>query len=374
MLSQKNNSYKRTAIKSARYAPLILVTLLQGKLAFADLSEAEKAFQQRDYSTALKQADDLLQNQPANFDASFLKAQILTSMKQPDAAISLYESLIQQSPERPEPYNNLAMLYAQKGDLETARQLLEKAIKTHASYATVYDNLSKVYVEMARDSYGKALKLNLAKQSVALKGLNTAPVVVAASNVESAQTMQVAQAEIKQATQPETTITTSEPESDEVLQPRSSKPVEQQAVVINTPVQNKPVTKVQTVDKPASKPVPAVIDKEEVVTTMQGWAAAWSAQQVDLYLSFYDEQYHPVGVSRQQWLQQRRVRLKKPQWVQVTLNDIEVSDSRNDQVVVKLIQRYRSSGYQDKTKKQFLLKKTMDGWRILSESSLALFK
>ena len=78
MLSQKNNSYKRTAIKSARYAPLILVTLLQGKLAFADLSEAEKAFQQRDYSTALKQADDLLQNQPANFDASFLKAQILT--------------------------------------------------------------------------------------------------------------------------------------------------------------------------------------------------------------------------------------------------------------------------------------------------------
>jgi len=48
------------------------------------------------------------------------------------------------APELPEPYNNLAVLYAARGDHDGARDALLRAISTHPSYATAHENLGDI--------------------------------------------------------------------------------------------------------------------------------------------------------------------------------------------------------------------------------------
>jgi len=109
---------------------------------------------------------------------------------------------------------------------------------------------------------------------------------------------------------------------------------------------------------------------------LQGWAAAWSAQAVDLYLSFYGKEFKPARLSRKVWAVQRRIRLSKPRWVNVRLKnfDVKAVEKQADKAIVRLVQDYRADNYQDKTRKQFVMKRTLDGWRILSEQSLAVIR
>ena len=60
----------------------------------------------------------------------------------------------------PEPYNNLAVLYASQGQYDKARKSLEMAIRTHPSYAIAHENLGDVYAKMASEAYDKALQLD----------------------------------------------------------------------------------------------------------------------------------------------------------------------------------------------------------------------
>lgn len=365
-------------------------------------TQAETLFTQGKTKDALTHINQLLVNEPHAYRAQFLKAKILTADKQSDAAIDLYEALIQQVPGQLESYNNLAMLYAAKGDLETARQLLEKAIKTQPAYATVYNNLSKIYVEMARDSYGKALKLDLPEQAIALASLNANvannPDAHPAKNKTDQKAVIVASAK----SQSNTRLEKSKVESKAVEHQPAVKQSVLDEIALSASAKNTQTKKNSTQvtrtsglsqpDKIRTKQTQSkaianttkdhgkqvnktnVINKDEIITTMQGWAAAWSAQQVDLYLSFYDEQYHPTGMSRSDWIEQRKLRVKRPKWVQITLNDFSVAPHQKDRAIVKLVQRYRSENYHDKTRKQFLLQNTPDGWRIMSELSLALLK
>src|SRR3972149_4567020 len=65
-------------------------------------------------------------------------------------------------PALPEPYNNLAVIYAAQGQYEKARAALEQSIRTHPSYATAYENLGDVYAKLASQAYDKALQLDSA--------------------------------------------------------------------------------------------------------------------------------------------------------------------------------------------------------------------
>ncbi|MBE0599501.1 MAG: tetratricopeptide repeat protein, partial [Desulfuromonadales bacterium] len=53
-----------------------------------------------------------------------------------EAAVELFQALIKKYPTDPEAYNNLAALYAQRGELEPARLTLEQALLTDTTYAT----------------------------------------------------------------------------------------------------------------------------------------------------------------------------------------------------------------------------------------------
>ena len=111
-------------------------------------------------SRALVEIDLLLESDSNNHNLLFLRAVTLTKLEQTDLAIKTYISLIEKFPKLPEPYNNLAVLYAEQNKLLEAKQILEKALKTNNSYSIAHINLGDVYTRMASDAYRKAFELD----------------------------------------------------------------------------------------------------------------------------------------------------------------------------------------------------------------------
>ena len=111
-------------------------------------------------SRALVEIDLLLESDSNNHNLLFLRAVTLTKLEQKDLAIKTYISLIEKFPKLPEPYNNLAVLYAEQNKLLEAKQILEKALKTNNSYSIAHINLGDVYTRMASDAYRKAFELD----------------------------------------------------------------------------------------------------------------------------------------------------------------------------------------------------------------------
>src|SRR5574340_1320331 len=125
-----------------------------------DIQDANKLFKQGQHSQALDNVNGVLASKPKDAQARFLKGLILTEQGKTAEAIKTFSALTEDYPELPEPYNNLAVLYAQQRQYDKAKDALEMAIRTHPGYATAYENLGDVYARMASQAYAKALQLD----------------------------------------------------------------------------------------------------------------------------------------------------------------------------------------------------------------------
>lgn len=112
------------------------------------------------YSLALQQAEAHLAVQPQDTQAQFLRGVALSELGRTTEAIRAFEQLIEANPEMPEPYNNLAVLQAQQGELEQAKQSLEMAVRTKPDYALAYENLGDIYARLASRHYQRAQALD----------------------------------------------------------------------------------------------------------------------------------------------------------------------------------------------------------------------
>src|SRR5262249_1558394 len=130
--------------------------------------EIKRLMKEKDLPGALTRAEAFLVKNPRDLQVRFLRAIIFTDQNRTDDAVAAFESLTQDFPELPEPYNNLAVLSANQGQLDLARTLLQQALIAQPNYVTAYENLGDVYVSLAAEAYQRALKLepnNTAAQS-----------------------------------------------------------------------------------------------------------------------------------------------------------------------------------------------------------------
>jgi len=140
---------------------LLAGALLAGAPALADdIQEISQQYRQGELTAALDRANRFLVAHPQDAQARFLKGLILADQGKADDAIAVFSGLTEDYPELPEPYNNLAVIYASQSKYEAARHALEMAIRAHPGYATAHENLGDLYVKMASIAYDKAQALD----------------------------------------------------------------------------------------------------------------------------------------------------------------------------------------------------------------------
>ena len=146
------------------YGLCVLLALASIPARADDYADVAQLVQAGQLTQALAQAEQFLRQHPTDPQMRFIKAGIEADSGNTSAAIASYVSLTQDYPELPEPYNNLAVLYAAQNNLDMARSALEMAVRTNPGYATAQENLGDVYAKLASLAYGKALQLDASKK------------------------------------------------------------------------------------------------------------------------------------------------------------------------------------------------------------------
>src|SRR5688572_1075159 len=121
---------------TARLGSLLLALVFALPVCADEVQEAAKLLKAGQHKQALDKVNRVLAAKPRDAQARFLKGLILTEQGKSKDAIEIFTALTKDYPELPEPYNNLAVIYASQGQYDKARAALEQSIRTHPSYAT----------------------------------------------------------------------------------------------------------------------------------------------------------------------------------------------------------------------------------------------
>ena len=135
----------------------------------AELREAAALIKDQQFASAQEKLEALIATRPREPRARFLKGVVDTEQGRTDAAMTVYRALIEDFPELPEPYNNLAVLLAQRGEYESARLALETALRTAPEWAVAHENLGDLYARLAAAQYAQAAKFDRSNKSAPAK-------------------------------------------------------------------------------------------------------------------------------------------------------------------------------------------------------------
>jgi tetratricopeptide (TPR) repeat protein len=133
------------------------------------IKEARELITNQRYDEAIAKLDQLSAQRPREAQARFLKGVALTDQDKTEQAAIVFRELIADYPEMPEPRNNLAVLYAKRGELAQAREELELAIHAAPDYAVAHENLGDIYARLAADEYARAAELDKRNKSAPAK-------------------------------------------------------------------------------------------------------------------------------------------------------------------------------------------------------------
>src|SRR5256884_8957334 len=249
--------------------PILALAFSTSPLRADELQDIDALVKRGQHAKALERVNQYLAQKPRDPKGRFIKGLILAEQNKGAEAIEVFAALSRDYPELPEPYNNLAVLYAAQGQYEKARQQLEMSIRTHPSYATAYENLGDVYTKLASQAYDKALQFD-SSNSAAKNKLSLIHDLISSRPARSASSA-------SSGTSP-----------DPVLPPAAKGTTARATTAKSAEVKPAAGQVKSAATKPAEKPArPEEGEGAAVLQTVLAWAGAWSKQNVESYLAFY---------------------------------------------------------------------------------------
>ncbi|MBN3805198.1 tetratricopeptide repeat protein [Paraburkholderia sp. Ac-20336] len=159
----------------------------QGPAVRDNTPEIDTSIEQKNWQAALTQLDARIASNPHDAQARFKRGTVLAHLGRDDEAITAFIELTQLYPELPEPYNNLATLYAKHGRLSEARAALETAVQVNPNYGLAYENLGDVYLRMANEAYRRAQGLGKASATTTQRLADIQKIITPPAARKSAQ-------------------------------------------------------------------------------------------------------------------------------------------------------------------------------------------
>jgi len=316
-----------------------------------DIQNINRLVKQGQHAQALDRVNQYLATKPRDAQGRFLKGLILAEQNKVADAIDVFSKLTQDYPELPEPYNNLAVLYAGQGQYEKARQSLEMSIRTHPSYATAYENLGDVYTKLASQSYDKALQLDSSNTAAKTK-LSLVRELISGASRQPRLSARGEPVKPGEATRP--TVVAAAPTANGTGKPAVE-------------------TKAAAEIKPAAAKAPEAQSEkagtpEDAIKTVHAWAAAWAKKDVDAYLAFYASDFKtPKGEPRGAWEKGRRQRILAPKHIEVSVDAVKVKTIDGSSATVSFRQRYRSDTIKADSGKTLVMVRVSGKWLIQQE-------
>jgi tetratricopeptide (TPR) repeat protein len=348
-----------------RTAVTLSLVLAAAAVHADELQDISRMMRQGQLPQSLERVDKFLAGKPRDAQGRFLKGLILTEMNRSAEAIQVFAKLSEDYPELPEPYNNLAVLYASQGQYEKARIALESSIRTHPSYATAHENLGDIYAKLASQAYDKALQLDSSNTGAKTKlamigeliggGARTARAPARTEPVKAAETAPTKAADagkagvVASAAKAGTEPKAAEPKAAEpkAAEPKAAEP---------------------KAAEPAAKSGGQGAETDEIAKTVHAWASAWAKKDVPGYLAYYAKDFKtPKGEARGDWENARKQRISAPKKIEVEIDSPKVSISGDNAASVSFRQIYRSDVIKTSGTKTLVMVKANGKWLIREE-------
>lgn len=312
-----------------------------------DVSDVQKLLAAGKNTEALQKADQFLTAKPRDPMMRFLRGISLSQAGRTAEAVTAFTKLTEDYPELPEPFNNLAVLHAQQGQYDKARNALEMAIRTNPSYATAYENLGDVYAKLASQAYSKALQIDTRSA--------VAPKLAMIRELFPKERNQIAVA-----------AATPAPAATATAKPTVPAPAPTPAA--------KPAPAPTAAPAPAPAPTPAPVKQQaedaaerEVASAIKSWAEAWSRKDMDDYFAAYAKDFDG-GKSRKVWEQERRDRITGKRNISVKISGLKISVNGN-KATAQFRQDYRADNLSVGGGKRLELVRSGSNWVIAKEST-----
>jgi tetratricopeptide (TPR) repeat protein len=284
-----------------------------------DLPEIQKLLKSGQAAEALERADKALAAEPKDAQLRFVKGVALVELGRQNEAIAVFVKLADDHPELPEPYNNLAVLYAGQNQYDKARTALEMAVRTNPSYATAYENLGDVYAKLASQAYAKALQIDGGNAAVPPKLALIRELFMHRSRIGGTTQMAAAP------------------------KPPAASPL------------------------PAPSPPGSADPTEQAQAAVLAWAEAWSRKDLDTYFAAYARDF-AGGKSRKAWEDERRARIAGKKSIVVKLSDLQVVVN-GDKATARFRQDYAADAQKVSSRKTLDLARQGGKWVIVREST-----
>ena len=124
--------------------------------AAPSVASIEQQFRAGEQGLALQRLQQALAQHPRDARLRFLQGVLMSEMGRNGDAVTTFQRLTEEFPELPEPYNNLAVLQAGQGQLDSALALLQTALRLAPDYRTARENLGDVHLRLALRAYAQA--------------------------------------------------------------------------------------------------------------------------------------------------------------------------------------------------------------------------
>ena len=321
-----------------------------------DYAEITQLLKAGKAAEALTKADQRLSATPRDPQLRFLKGVAQAESGKPADAVATFTKLTEDYPELPEPYNNLAVLYANQNQLDKARTALEMAIRTNPSYATAHENLGDIYAKLASQAYNKALQLDAANAT------SVKPKLALIRELFSAD---IAKGAKPAAAAPAPAVVATQRPAPAPAPAAASAPTPAPAATAAAPA----ATPAPAPAAPDAAKQEAAKDAKEVTAAVQAWAAAWAAKDMKAYLAAYGKDFDPPGrMTRAAWEKEREARIVGKSKITVQVSDLNVSVNGN-KATARFRQAYSADSLNVSSRKTLDLVESNGRWLIVREAT-----
>ena len=268
------------------------------------------------YSRAEILVNKSIEDNLNNPELLFYKGIIETNIGKNNQAIDTFRNLTEKFPELPEPFNNLAVLYAEKGQFILAKEILEQAIKTNPSYLTAHINLGDIFTKMASEAYNNALEID-ESNNIAITKLSM--------------------------------IT--------------------QLFNYNPNIKNTKIDSIKVANKVKDKKLTKKEISEDILNVLDNWRVAWENKNMDEYLSAYASNFqYPNNMTQTSWEKYRTNRITSKKVIEISLSNTKIKFKKKE-VLVTFVQNYKSGNLNQVSNKTLVFIEEEGDWLIFKETS-----